>query len=311
MLVVAGIPVSPATARLYFGVQALAGALWWVGVALSPAVRSATLGELPAAPLALLDIPLFVLASALVALGRRGAVWAVASWTIVVAAGVAVYATVTGLAGWGALLMVAAAGGTVVAGLVVVLGRAPVEWLVTGPLAFRAADRVGTRRLLARTGAQTLFFWGTFLVVIPVLVALIEARWQLRIDTPPIVPVAGAVMLLAATALGVWSAVSMSVDGEGTPLPSQMAHRLVVSGPYRFVRNPMAVAGIAQGVAVGMLLGSWMVVLYSLAGSVLWNTVVRPQEERDLEERFGREFVAYRDRVSCWVPIRPAASRAL
>lgn len=311
MLVVAGIRITPLTARVYFGVQALAGALWWIMVPLSDVVRRATLGDLPVAPVAMLDIPLFVVASALAAAGVRWALWVAAPWTALVAVGMCVYATLTSLAGWGALLMVVAAGASVVAAIIVLCGRVPVEWMVTGPLAFRSADRVGTGRLLARTGMQTLFFWGTFLVVIPVVVSLVEARWMLRIDVPVPVRVFGGILLLCATALGIWSAVSMSVKGEGTPLPSQMAHRLVITGPYRYVRNPMAVAGIAQGVAVGLLLGSWMVVAYSLFGSILWNTVVRPLEEDDLQQRFGSDFVAYRRRVSCWVPLRPAASRAL
>ncbi|KAA0960863.1 isoprenylcysteine carboxylmethyltransferase family protein [Microbacterium sp. ANT_H45B] len=307
MPVIAGIRITPITARVYFAVQALCGALWWVAVALSAEVRDATLGGLPAPVIAVFDIPLFVGGSALAAAGVRGALWVVTPWTALVALGMAVYATATTLAGWGALLMAIAAGASVAAAIVVLCGRAPVEWIVTGPFAFRPADRVGTRGLLARTGRQTLAFWGTFLIVVPLIAAVVEARWGLRIDAPPAVHIAGGVLLVVATALGVWSAVSMSVDGEGTPLPSQMARRLVITGPYRYVRNPMAVAGIAQGVAVGMLLGSWMVVAYSLVGSLLWNSLVRPLEEADLEQRFGAEFVAYRDRVTCWIPASPVS----
>ncbi|MEV7608894.1 methyltransferase [Microbacterium sp. NPDC089320] len=311
MPVIAGIPITPLTARLFFAVQAAAGALWWILVALSDDVRTLTLGELPTGLVAAFDIPLFVLGSAIVAAGARWAIWVTVPWTVLVAVGMAAYATVTGLAGWGALTMVVAAGVSVAAAVVLVCGRAPVEWVVTGPLAFRPAGRVGTRALLARTGLQTLFFWGTFLLVIPIVVSLVEARWALRIEIPFVVHLAGGVLLAAATALGVWSAVSMSVEGEGTPLPSQMARRLVINGPYRYVRNPMAVAGIAQGISVGLILGSWLVVAYSLFGSVLWNSVVRPLEEADLQERFGAEFLEYSGRVSCWMPVRPAVSRAL
>ena len=311
MLVIAGLRITPATARIYFAVQALAGAGWWIGVFTSDTVRFSTLGELPILPVAVLDIPLFVIGSGLVSLGVRWALWITVPWTAIVAIGMALYSTTTTLAGWGALLMVLAAGASTAAAVVLVCGRAPVELLATGPFAFRRADPSGTTRLLARTGLQTLFFWSTFLVVIPVFVAFIETRWLLRLDLPFAVHASGGVLLLAATALGVWSAISMTVHGQGTPLPSQMARRLVVTGPYRLVRNPMAVAGIAQGVAVGLLFGSWMVVAYSLSGSVLWNTVVRPLEEQDLEERFGAEFVDYRSRVSCWVPIRPRATRAI
>jgi protein-S-isoprenylcysteine O-methyltransferase Ste14 len=78
----------------------------------------------------------------------------------------------------------------------------------------------------------------------------------------------------------------------------------VIAGPYRYVRNPMAVAGIAQGVAVGLLLGSWLVVIWALCGSLVWNSLIRPFEEEDLEKRFGDDFRAYRDHVKCWVPGR-------
>ena len=209
MPVIAGIPITPVTARLYFAVQALAGVAWWIAAALSDDVRRLTLGDLPAGLVAVFDIPLFVIGSAVIAAGFRWAVWVAVPWTAIVAAGMAVYATATGLAGWGALVMVIAAGASAAAGIVLLCGRAPVEWLVTGPLAFRPAASIRTRALLARTGLQTLFFWGTFLVVIPIVVSLVEARWSLRIEVPFVVHLAGGVLLVAATALGIWSAVSM------------------------------------------------------------------------------------------------------
>jgi protein-S-isoprenylcysteine O-methyltransferase Ste14 len=94
----------------------------------------------------------------------------------------------------------------------------------------------------------------------------------------------------------------MSSKGRGTPLPSAMPNHLVIAGPYRWVRNPMAVAGIAQGIGVGLILGSWLVVAYAMIGSLVWNYAVRPLEEADLENRFGPEFRRYRSSVSCWLP---------
>lgn len=269
-----------------------------------PEIRHATLGTLPVPPIAAADIPLFVIGSLLVAVGLRWAIWVTVLWTVLVAGGMALYATVTTQAGWGALLMLAAAAASVAGGVVILLGRAPTEWIAAGPFAFRRSARRTARALLARTGGQTLMFWGLFLVVFPLAITTLETRWMLRLSLPATVPIVGAVLLVLSTALGVWSAVSMSVRGEGTPLPSEMPRRLVVSGPYRLVRNPMAVAGIAQGVAVGLLLGSWLVVVYALLGSLFWNAIVRPLEENDLAARFGAEFDEYRSRVSCWVPFR-------
>ena len=79
----------------------------------------------------------------------------------------------------------------------------------------------------------------------------------------------------------------------------------MVSGPYRHLRNPMAVAGIAQGVAVGVVLGSPAVVLYALLGGPVWHVLVCPWEEADLESRFGAPYRRYRAAVRCWLPRFP------
>ena len=272
-----------------------------------PWVRAATLGALDPRLVAALDIPLFVGASALVACGLRWAVWIALPWTAFVSAGMAAYATVTGLAGWGAAAMLAAAVGTVGASLLVWCGRLPTERLLIGPFAFREAETAPARQHAARTGRQIVVFWGVFLIILPAAVSLFEARWGLRVGAPPLVMISGAAVFAAASALGIWSGVAMSTRGDGTPLPSATARKLVVAGPYRWVRNPMAVAGAAQGAAVGLILGSWMVVVYALAGSLFWNWVIRPHEEADLRARFGAEFDLYADRVACWIPRRPAA----
>jgi len=299
-------PRAAVVARVYFAAQSMAGAAWWVAVFTVPLVRSTTLGLLDATVVALLDIPLFVLASGLAASRAR---WALASatiataWTLTVTVLLAVYATFTGEAGWGVILMTAASAGSVGALCLLWLGRIPTRWALAGPFAFRPArsrGRAGPHMLL--TFAQILIFWGLFLGVIPLVVSLLEARWDLVIAFPPTLVWAGWALLAMASVLGLWSAASMNINGDGTPLPAAMANRLVTAGPYRFVRNPMAISGFVQGLAVGLVLSSWMVVVYAVLGSLLWNFAVRPLEEADLEARFGDEFRRYRDAVRCWIP---------
>lgn len=283
--------------RAYFAAQATAGSVWWVLVFASPWVRVTTLGSLDPLLVAAFDIPLFVVASALAALGLRHAAGVATAWTLLVALALAGYATVTTEAGCGVLIMAAAAGGSVVALSLVAMGRVPTEWITAGPFAFRTARR-GPHVLL--TVLQMLGFWGFFLVVAPLVIAWLEQRWGLRVEAPLAYP--GLALLVLASALGVWSAITMATIGRGTPLPSAMPAVLVVAGPYRWVRNPMAVAGIVQGVAVGLVLSSWLVVAYALVGSLLWNYAVRPLEEADLARRFGASFERYRAEVRCWIP---------
>jgi protein-S-isoprenylcysteine O-methyltransferase Ste14 len=64
-------------------------------------------------------------------------------------------------------------------------------------------------------------------------------------------------------------------------------------------------------VAVGLILSSWFVVVYALSGSLLWNYVIRPLEEADLESRFGAPYRRYREEVRCWVPAFRRLSAAM
>lgn len=165
---------------------------------------------------------------------------------------------------------------------------------------FRPARPASFARNYAKTLAQTTFFWGFFLVVLPWLVSEAEHR----IGSPtfePNRPVAAAIFVVFGS-LGLTSGFTMSRAGEGTPLPIDAPRRLVVVGPYRYVRNPMAVAGLAQGGATGLWFGSPLVFVYVLAGGLLWNTAIRPPEEADLRRRFGAEFDHYCETVRCWLP---------
>lgn len=167
---------------------------------------------------------------------------------------------------------------------------------------FRVASEASTAQHIAVTCAHIVVFWSVFLFVVPAGVQAIERALELPamgLRSPDLV---GGALFGLASCVGLTSAMVMAVRGRGTPLPLQAARKFVVVGPYRIVRNPMAVAGITQGVAAGIWRDSALVVLYALCGAVLWHNVARSSEERDLEERFGREFATYRDGVALWLP---------
>lgn len=167
---------------------------------------------------------------------------------------------------------------------------------------FREARPAGRGWNVAKTMMQVVAFWGTLLFLFPWLIVGAEARLGIAGFAPQ--RWLGAAVFAVASALGLFSGHTMAVAGEGTPLPLDHPRRLVVRGPYAVVRNPMAVAGIAQGCAVGLFLGSYGVIAYSLAGALVWHFGVRPFEERHLHEKFGGEYDAYRRRVGLWVPRR-------
>lgn len=176
------------------------------------------------------------------------------------------------------------------------------QWL------YRPAAANSFARNYAKTLAQTFVFWGFFLIVLPWVVSILE-DW---LGIPTFAPnrTAAVIVFVIFGSLGLSSGYTMARIGEGTPLPTDSPRRLVVAGPYRWVRNPMAVAGLVQGAATGLWFGSSLVLVYVVAGGILWNLAIRPSEEADLDARFGEPFRHYCREVKCWIPrLRPFAAR--
>lgn len=297
-------------ARAYFAAQATAGALWWVAVVASDDVRRWTLGGWDPVLLAGPDLLLFVGGSALAAArGDRRVAAVVAAWTAGVTTALLAYGLLERAAGWGVVAMGLATMGTLAATATLWSGRLPMRWFFVGPFSFRVADEASGASHLRRSLTQLVVFWTAFFVVVPSVVSVVERR--LRLDWPALHhdrwDLPAAVAFLVASALGLWSCVTMARRGDGTPLPARTARELVVSGPYRYVRNPMAVAGAVQTASVGVWRGSWMVVALAVAGALAWHVLIRPAEEADLAARFGAAYQRYRSGVRCWVPTTPGS----
>jgi protein-S-isoprenylcysteine O-methyltransferase Ste14 len=159
---------------------------------------------------------------------------------------------------------------------------------------------------LAKTLGQTVVIWTLALAVAPALIVRLETAVgldALRMHSKWL-RLAGAAVFTCAGSLGLWSGWTMAVIGHGTPLPLDPAPRLVIAGPYRWVRNPMAIGGLAQGAGVALWLGSPGVFLYVVCGFFVWNFGVRRWEERDLLRRFGPCYQLYQADADCWIPRR-------
>lgn len=157
-----------------------------------------------------------------------------------------------------------------------------------------------------KTLAQSLTMWGVFLLVGPLLAWQIETwiwgeTWRFASASSRI---GGAIFFVMGWILAWTSTYFLVTRGDGTPLPADCPNKLVVSGPYRYVRNPMAMGSLLQGVAIGIFFGSPLIVLYVLVGMAGWNFSARPWEVFDLQRRFGIDYARYRQAVRCWIPRR-------
>ena len=167
---------------------------------------------------------------------------------------------------------------------------------------FRVARPATTARLAAKTGGQVVVVWGFALGALPALALRVDHRmgWRRRGQRP-----IGAALFLAGSAVGLTSAWYMAAEGHGTPIPFDAARDLVVVGPYRVIRNPMAVSAIAQASGIALTLGSPTGALIPISGAVVWDRFIRPAEEDFLRQRFGEAYLRYQRQVRCWIPSWP------
>ena len=90
--------------------------------------------------------------------------------------------------------------------------------------------------------------------------------------------------------------------GKGTPAPFDPPRRLVVRGPYRFVRNPMYIGAVTAVAGAALYYESTMLAIYSIAFLLITHLFVVLYEEPTLRRLFGVEYEAYCNRVRRWRP---------
>ena len=165
-----------------------------------------------------------------------------------------------------------------------------------------------TRRgVLASLLGSALFFCVAPGVVAGVVPGAL-ADWRIG---PPFLGLAAVrlvgVVLLTAGAAGLLDCfVRFAIQGHGTPAPVAPTATLVVSGPYRYVRNPMYVAVVVTIVGQALLFSSTRVLAYAAIVWILFHLFVVGYEEPTLRRQFGVSYRAYQAGVRRWWPrVRP------
>ena len=182
---------------------------------------------------------------------------------------------------------------------IMVLGLFYNLFLVYQSSVFRESKSQNITITAFKTFIQIICVWTITLVLFP---WIILDAFEFQVDSSQWMKIASYSLFILFSGLGLWSSFVMVKNGEGTPLPVDQTKKLVVSGPYKYVRNPMAVAGIGQGLAISLFLSSIHILVYCLIGGLVWQFVVRPLEEKNMFIRFCEEYEKYLAKVNLWLP---------
>jgi protein-S-isoprenylcysteine O-methyltransferase Ste14 len=100
--------------------------------------------------------------------------------------------------------------------------------------------------------------------------------------------------------LNVWAAQQFRQAGTGFQL-QEGGSQVVTSGPFKFSRNPMYLGMFLWLLGLAVLLGSLIVFLFPVLLFVLANFVAIPFEERDMQQKLGEPYLAYKRSVRRWL----------
>ncbi len=114
--------------------------------------------------------------------------------------------------------------------------------------------------------------------------------------------VAGCLLSALGWLFGLWSIYSQLTIGRGTPVPLMATQKLVVQPPYTYCRNPMALGTIAAYLGIAIVFGSIGAIILTLLFSGALLVYIRRVEEREMELRFGQEYLEYRQRTPFLFP---------
>ena len=112
----------------------------------------------------------------------------------------------------------------------------------------------------------------------------------------------GMIVGAVGAAIALWCIFTFVFVGKGTPALFDPPRRLVVRGPYRFVRNPMYIgAGLAL-IGAALFYRSSALLAYLLVLWVVTHSLVIFYEEPVLSKKFGPDYESYRGHVRRWLP---------
>jgi len=155
-----------------------------------------------------------------------------------------------------------------------------------------------------RAAMQAAIAGMVFLFLLPEVVFSLRpgAGWAPLLDQASWLRQLSIQMLLLLAVPGVSAVMEFANRGHGTPIPYDPPQRLVMSGMYRYIANPMQVSCAAVMLLwAGILRNGWMVLAAAMA--TIYSAGVAEWDERlDLELRFGDPWRTYRREVRNWRP---------
>jgi len=147
-----------------------------------------------------------------------------------------------------------------------------------------------------------------FFVIAPLGLAGFVPWWVMQWEFQPaffgvdLTRILGGILIIVGAPGVVDSFARFALEGLGTPAPIAPPEKLVVTGLYRYVRNPIYIAVVAVILGQAFLFGDPRLLWYGAGLWLFFHVWVVAIEEPGLEQTFGAEFETFRTNVPRWIP---------
>ena len=156
--------------------------------------------------------------------------------------------------------------------------------------------------LLFKNLVFTVVIPGTFGVYIPMAIARGTGA---RASGVGLFWLLGFGLLILGSLIYLICVMEFAVRGRGTPAPIDAPQRLVVTGLYQYVRNPMYVGVLSVVLGWTFLSKSIELLGYAALLALCFHAFIRLYEEPALRKLFGAEYEQYTATVGRWLPRLP------
>jgi protein-S-isoprenylcysteine O-methyltransferase Ste14 len=161
----------------------------------------------------------------------------------------------------------------------------------------------------SETKRDKLATLGIALQMVSYFLVFFQPPWQPFL--PPVAALSGvggivlSVLIITMAVGSVWLvAAAVRTLGKQWALPARLVegHKLITSGPYAYVRNPIYTGMLGMLIATGLAMEHWIATIAAIVIFAIGLLIRVRSEEKLLQAAFGQEFEDYARRVPAVLP---------
>jgi len=146
-----------------------------------------------------------------------------------------------------------------------------------------------------------------FLFLFPYTLVVLLPRLDATLNLPSITfgainIIIGGLLVILGSIFGLWSIIQQMTQAQGTPIPVMATQKLLIHGVFKYSRNPMLFGTLCAYLGVAILVGSISAMVAVVLFTLLIITYIKTIEEKELELRFGQDYLDYKASTPFFFP---------